>query len=108
MDALRSAQGVFCSNESATNGMLLALEQMGLAGTIRFVGFDASPPLVKALREKKIDALVVQNPRRMGELAVTTLAGALRGEHVEAVIDTGVVLATRENMDDPAIAPLLE
>src|SRR5262245_988022 len=108
MDALRSAQGVFCSNESATNGMLLALEQMGLAGTIRFVGFDASPPLVKALREKKIDALVVQNPRRMGELAVTTLAAAVRGERVEPVIDTGAALVTPANMDEPAIATLLE
>jgi len=108
IDALRSAQGVFCSNESATNGMLLALEQMGLAGTLRFVGFDASPPLVQALRAGKIDALVVQNPRLMGERAVNALAAALRGERVEAVIDTGVVLATRENMDDPAIAPLLE
>jgi ribose transport system substrate-binding protein len=108
IDALRSAQGVFCSNESATNGMLLALEQMDLAGTLRFVGFDASPPLVQALRAGRIDALVVQNPRLMGELAVNTLAAALRGERVQAVIDTGVVLATRENMDDPAIAPLLE
>lgn len=108
IDALRSAQGVFCSNESATNGMLLALEQMGLAGTLRFVGFDASPPLVQALRAGKIDALVVQNPRLMGELAVKTLAAALRGERVEAVIDTGVALVTRDSMHDPAIAPLLE
>jgi ribose transport system substrate-binding protein len=108
IDVLRSAQGVFCSNESATSGMLLALEQMGLAGSIRFVGFDASPPLVAALRAGKIDALVVQDPRRMGELAVTTLASALRGERVEPVIDTGVALATRANMADPAIAPLLE
>ena len=108
MDALQAAQGVFCSNESATNGMLLALEQMGLAGTLRFVGFDASPPLVRALRQGKIDALVVQNPRQMGELAVTTLAAALRGERVEPVIDTGVALVTRANMDEPAIAPLLE
>jgi ribose transport system substrate-binding protein len=108
LDALQSAQGVFCSNESATNGMLLALEQMNLAGTIRFVGFDASPPLVKALREKKLDALVVQNPRRMGELSVSALAALLRGDKVEPVIDTGVVLVTRDNMDEPAIASLLE
>lgn len=107
-DALRAAQGVFCSNESATNGMRLALEQLGLAGKLRFVGFDASPPLVAALRAGEIDALVVQDPRRMGELAVTTLAAALRGERVEAVIDTGAKLATRANMSDPAVAALLE
>jgi len=108
IDALREAQGVFCSNESATAGMLLALEQTGLAGKIRFVGFDASPPLVQALRDGKIDALVVQDPRRMGRLSVETLAKAIRREPVDPVIDTGAVLVTRDNMDGPAVAPLLE
>ncbi len=108
LDAIRAAQGIFCSNESATHGMLLALEQMGLAGEIRFVGFDASPPLVAALRAGAIDALVVQDPRRMGQLAVTTLASAMKGGAVEPVIDTGAVLVTRDNADEPAIARLIE
>lgn len=108
IDQLREAGGVFCSNESATNGMLLALEQMNLAGKLRFVGFDASPPLVQALRDGKIDALVVQDPRKMGELSVKTLAKALAREPVEAVIDTGAVLVTRDNMNEPAIAALLQ
>ena len=34
-----------------------------------FVGFDASEPLVDAMRQGKIQGLVVQNPLRMGELA---------------------------------------
>jgi ribose transport system substrate-binding protein len=108
MDQIRAAQGVFCSNESATNGMLLALRQVGLAGKIRFVGFDASPPLVEALRNGEIDALVVQNPRRMGYLAVTTLVAAIKGDKVEPSIDTGAVLVTRENMAQPEIAKLLQ
>ncbi len=108
LDKLKEAAGVFCSNESATNGMLLALRQAGLAGKIKFVGFDASPPLVEALKAGEIDALVVQNPRKMGYLATKTLVAAIRGEKVEASIDTGVVLATRANMNDPAIAPLLQ
>lgn len=107
-DALREAQGVFCSNESATNGMLLALEQLDLAGKLRFVGFDASPPLVAGLKAKKIDALVVQDPVRMGELAVTTLAAAMEGEKVETRIDTGARVATTANMGEPEIARLLE
>ena len=35
-----------------------------------FVGFDASEPLVDALRQGKIQGLVVQNPLRMGKLSV--------------------------------------
>ncbi len=108
LDALRAAQGIFCSNESATLGMLLALRQEGLAGKIRFVGFDASPPLVEALRTGEIDALVVQNPRKMGNLAVRTMVQHLKGETVEPVIDTGAVLVTTKNMEDLEIAPLLE
>ena len=107
-DALREAQGVFCSNESATNGMLLALEQLDLAGKLSFVGFDASPPLVAGLKAGKIDALVVQDPVRMGALAVTTLAASMKGEPVAARIDTGARVATTANMGEPEIARLLE
>jgi len=41
----------------------------------------------------------------MGYLGVKTMAAHLRGEAVEKVIDTGVVLATRENMDSPRSGP---
>ncbi|MEO0478049.1 MAG: substrate-binding domain-containing protein [Planctomycetota bacterium] len=108
IDRLREADGVFCSNESATYGMLLALRQEGLAGRIKFVGFDTSPALVEALREGEIHALVVQDPVKMGELSIRTMIASLEGESVDAVIDTGCVVVTKANMDDPAIAPLLE
>lgn len=108
LDEIRAADGVFCPNESSTMGMLLALQQEGLAGKIKFVGFDASPPLVAALKAGQIDALVVQNPRKMGYTAVKTLVAHLDGQPVEPRIDTGVVVVTRENMDTPAVKPLIE
>ncbi|MBK7644252.1 MAG: substrate-binding domain-containing protein [Planctomycetes bacterium] len=108
MGELRKCKGVFCSNESATYGMLLALRQEGLAGKIRFVGFDSSPPLVEALKNGEIDALIVQDPRRMGALAVQTLEAQRTGGKVETTIDTGVVLVTREKLSDPAVQKLLE
>jgi ribose transport system substrate-binding protein len=106
-DALRSAQGVFCSNESATAGMLQALEQLGLAGKVRFVGFDASPPLVDGLRAGKIDALVVQDPRTMGDRAVQDLAELIGKRTVAPRQEIGAVLATKTNMDEPAVQSLL-
>jgi ribose transport system substrate-binding protein len=108
LDDIRKADGVFCPNESSTLGMLLALRQEGLAGKIKFVGFDASPPLVEALQKGEIHALVVQNPRKMGYLGVKTLVAHLNGEKVEATIDTGVALITKENLNDPEIKALLE
>lgn len=108
IDQIRQADGVFCPNESSTYGMLLALRQADLAGKIKFVGFDSSPPLVEALRSGEIDALVVQDPRKMGHLAVASLVAHIKGEPVEPVVDTGAVLVTRENMDTPAIKRLIE
>lgn len=107
IDQIRRADGIFCSNESATYGMLLALRQEGLAGEVRFVGFDASPPLVQALTDGEIDALVVQDPEKMGFMAVGALVRYLNGEEVEPVVDTGAVLVTRDNMDDPEIVRLI-
>lgn len=100
--------GVFTPNESSTVGMLLALQDIGRAGKIRLIGFDASPILVDALRGGQIHGLVVQNPVRMGYLGVRTMVAHLQGRAVEKRIDTGVILVTRENMDQPEVRELLE
>src|SRR5262249_11183564 len=62
--------GLFTPNESSPAGTLLALEDSGRAGKIRFIGFDASSVFVDAMRAGKLDGVVVQNPFRMGELGV--------------------------------------
>ncbi len=108
LDQIQAADGIFCSNESNTMGMLLALRQENLVGQKKFVGFDSSPLLVEALRAGEIDALVVQNPERMGYETVRALARTHRGESVQPVIDTGATLVTRDNMDDPDVAALLK
>lgn len=104
--------GVFCPNESAAFGMLRALEDArgknALEGEVRFVGFDASPNLLTGLESGAIDALVLQDPVRMGRLAVEAAAAALAGEQVEPRVDTGVTLATPANLNDPEIRALLE
>ena len=100
-------QGVFAPNESSTFGTLRALQESGLAGKVVFVGFDSSPKLVQGLRDGDIQGLVIQNPAKMGYLGVKTIVAHLRGEPVEKVVDTGVVLATKENMDTPEIKALL-
>jgi ribose transport system substrate-binding protein len=100
--------GVFCPNESTTFGMLLALQKAGLAGKIKLVGFDSSEKLVQGLREGQIHGLVLQDPFNIGYLAVKTMAQHLKGEKIEARIDTGARLVTKENMEEPAIKELLQ
>jgi ribose transport system substrate-binding protein len=100
-------QGVFCPNESTTFGMLLALEKAGLAGKVRFIGFDSSAKLVEGVRAGKLDGLVLQNPFNMGYLAVKTMVQHLKKEKVESRIDTGASLIDRQNMDQPEMKALL-
>ena len=94
--------GVFTPNESSTDGMLLALQDIGKAGKIRHVGFDASKSLLDAMRARHLDGVAVQNPMKMGYLGVKTMVAHLRSQPVEKRIDTGVSLVTPENMDEPA------
>jgi ribose transport system substrate-binding protein len=99
--------GIFAPNESTAAGTLLALQEQGLAGKVRFVGFDANDQLVKALRAGDIQGLVVQDPFKMGYLGVMTAVDVLLKKPVAASIDTGVGLVTAENMDDPAVSALI-
>ena len=100
-------QGIFTPNESTTFGMLRALEDGRKAGEVQLVGFDSSDKLIEALRAGHLHGLVLQNPFRMGELGVRTLVSHLNGEEVEPRIDTGVTIATVDNMDQEEIRALL-
>jgi ribose transport system substrate-binding protein len=103
-----SIDGIFCPNESTTFAMMRVLQDNGWAGKVRFVGFDAAASLVRGLRDGHIDALVVQDPVRMGYLGVKTMVAHLHGEQVERRIDTGVHLVTRETMDQPDTKELIQ
>jgi ribose transport system substrate-binding protein len=106
-DGSLDVDAIFCVNESSTFAMMRVLQDHGWAGKTRFVGFDASDNLVKGLTQGHIDALVIQDPVKMGYLAVKTLVSHIKGEKVENRIDTGVHLATRENMNNADMKELL-
>ena len=103
-----SIDGIFCPNESTAFAMLRALEDSGLAGKVKYVGFDSSPRLVQGLRNGHIHGLVLQDPINMGYLGVKTMVAHLRGEKVDKRIDTGSTVATAANMNDPKVKNLLD
>jgi ribose transport system substrate-binding protein len=93
--------GIFAANLYSTLGVVEALNDLKLSGIevdVKFVGFDTSEKLMQEVEGGRIDALVAQNPERMGYLAVETLVKVLKGEEVPALIDTGVNLVTRETL----------
>ena len=100
-------QGIFTPNESSTAGMLLALQDIGKAGKISFVGFDSSQTFIDAMNANQLHGIVVQNPFNMGYLGVRTMVDSLLGKPVEKKIDTGVMLVTKDNLQSPEVHALL-
>jgi ribose transport system substrate-binding protein len=107
-DGSLGIDGLFCANESSTFAVMRVLQENGWADKVKFVGFDASPNLVKGLRDGALDGLIVQDPVQMGYLGVKTLVTHLKGGQVERRIDTGVHLVTRDNMTQPDMKALIE
>jgi ribose transport system substrate-binding protein len=107
IDRLKECDGIFCPNESSTQGMLNALRKIDLAGKKKFVGFDASAPLIDGLNKGEINALVSQNPVKMGYEGVKTMVAQIKGEKVSPRVDTGVKLITRDNLNDPEVKQLI-
>jgi ribose transport system substrate-binding protein len=114
LTSLKNPQGgltvdaIFTPNESSTFALLRVLQDNAWAGKVRFVGFDASDGLIKGLRDGHIEGLVVQDPVRMGYLAIKTLVSHIKGEKVERRIDTGAKLVIRDAMDTPEMKELLK
>jgi ribose transport system substrate-binding protein len=99
--------GIFASNESATAGMLLALQDIGKAGAITFVGFDYSASFLEPLRKGELKGFVVQNPVNMGYLSAKTMVAHLQQQQVPVSVDTGVELVTLDNLQDPKIQAVI-
>ncbi len=100
--------GVFTVCEPINKGMIQALENEQLAGKVKFIAFDSDPRLIAGLKNGSVSGIVLQNPVRMGYLAVKTMVDHLEGRPVEPRVQTGEVLATPENMNDDAVRALLE
>jgi ribose transport system substrate-binding protein len=104
----REVNGIFGPCEPVANGIIMALRNSGRAGgAVKVVGFDAATQTVEALKKGDVQAVIVQNPMRMGYLGVMTMVDHLRGKKVEKRIDTGVYVVTAENMETPEIKELL-
>lgn len=102
-----SIDGIFSPCEPVTFAVMKVMEDNGLIGKAKHVGFDASEKLVQGLTERKVDALVVQDPVRMGYLGVKHMVEHLKGTSPDKRVDTGVHLVTPDNMKEEAYDKLL-
>lgn len=108
-DILRSnpdLDAVFGLNEPSVIGAMRAIDQAG--ADVLTIGFDNAPDEVAGLASGTLDALVVQDPYKIGYDAVMTLNEMIAGNEVPEFTDTGAVLVTSDNMNDPDVQKLLD
>lgn len=99
--------GMFASAEPGSVGASLAIKQRDLAGKVKLVTFDSTEGLIEELKAGVIDAMVVQDPFRMGFEAVHTLVEHLKGKPPAKRIDLTPTLVTKGNLEQPEIHKLL-
>jgi len=107
MTAHPELDGIFAANEGGAIGAAQAIRAGGKVGQIELVAFDASDEQIAALKEGVIQALVVQNPYKMGYEGVKAAVDHLEGRPVEKRIDTGVTVVTMENFNEPEVQQVL-
>jgi ribose transport system substrate-binding protein len=100
-------KGVFAANEPGVIGVVHALLERGLVGKVKVVGFDNAPDEVSALAQGQVSALIVQDPYKIGYQGVTEVVDLLQHKTVPHSLDTGEIVATKANMNQPAIHKLL-
>lgn len=104
-------KGIYTTHSSAASGAANAVLGAGRQGELKVVAYDADPQQVNDLKEGLYDALVVQTPYQQGYDAIELLVSVIRGEigpdSVDYQVFSPIVIATRENIDDPEVSQYL-
>jgi len=91
--------GIFGANEPTAVGMGRAIAQAKLGGKIVAIGFDGNSALAGFVKDGTLQAIAVQSSYGMGYKGVKTAYDAAMGKKVEAYVDTGFLMVTKDNID---------
>ena len=106
-NGISQLDGLFISHESIACEMLPLIEQEKLDKKIHFVAFGSDPRLVTGMLSYLVDALFVEQPARMGQLAIDAMTEMLRGKTIAPFHDSGVHCITIDNLFSPYSLALL-
>ena len=99
-------KGCYATNDDMTMQVVDGLDRME-AGDVKVVGYDWSEEEKEALQNGEIDGLIVQNPFGMGYASVIASARAALNLGNEAVVNTGYVWVTKDNMESEEVQGML-
>lgn len=100
--------GIFASSEPSSIGASLALKARNLDNQVTLIAFDSSETMVEDLRSGAIDAMVVQDPQRMGYEAVRTLVQKLEGKSVPKRLDLNAIVVQKKDLGEEQVKRLLD
>jgi len=95
-------KGIFGTNLFSAQGAYQAVDNAGLSGEVKIASWDATPDLIQALKDGKVDLVLAQRPYQIGQLAVEWGYKYLtqKAAPPKKVIP-GFFFFTRENVDAP-------
>jgi ribose transport system substrate-binding protein len=83
--------GIFSTNDQGAIGAITGLKQAGAAGKVKVVAYDAATAEVNAFKNGTIQALIAQNPKREGEVAMESAAKLIAGGSLDKTTLTEIV-----------------
>lgn len=89
---------IVCLNAYGSVGTGYAIENLGLEGEVKIIGFDSTREEISFVEKDVIQSLVIQNPFNMGYLGVKYALDALNGKKVPKNVNTGSTVINIENM----------
>lgn len=93
-------KGIFASNDNMALGAVEALKAANKLQDVMVVGFDANPDAANSILAGEMTASVAQAPGNMGGFGIQALVDLKAGKTLDAWIDTGTVLVTKDNAAD--------
>jgi len=90
--------GIFAANTISAEGVATGIRNASATGKIKTVGFDAEPQSVQDLNNDVVQALIAQQPAKIGADGIDQAVNALSGKAVQSQIGTDLVAITKENM----------
>lgn len=100
--------GFFADNNHTGDGLARMISERGLDDKMVAIAFDSDPEEIEGIRTGALKALVLQDPYGMGYKGVDFALKVMAGESVPKYLDTGVTLATKENMNNDDVKGLLD
>jgi len=100
--------GLFATAEPGSLGTTQGVKSRGAGGKVKLVAFDSSDSMIADMRGGVINAMVVQDPFKMGYETVKSIVDKLNGKQPPKQIDLPAVVVTPENLDQPDIQKLLK